>query len=146
MNNERFEWQTRCEFNAYCKHTLRNELINASKESKRRQQREVIFSDLAPHEERQLFTVDKYFANEEKDDAFRVGDMKITAKLLAEALRTLPDEKRKAVLLYYFVNKSDVEIAEELGIPRSTVQYRRTSSFEQLKRYLEERADEWDEW
>lgn len=72
--------------------------------------------------------------------------MKITAKLLAEALRTLPDEKRKAVLLYYFVNKSDVEIAEELGIPRSTVQYRRTSSFEQLKRYLEERADEWDEW
>lgn len=69
MNNERFEWQTRCEFNAYCKH------------------------------------------------AFRVGDMKITAKLLAEALRTLPDEKRKAVLLYYFVNKSDVEIAEELGIP-----------------------------
>lgn len=146
MNNERFEWQTRCEFNAYCKHTLRNELINASKESKRRQQREVIFSDLAPHEERQLFTVDKYFASEEKDDAFRVGDLKITAKLLAEALRTLPDEKRKAVLLYYFVNKSDVEIAEELGIPRSTVQYRRTSSFEQLKRYLEERADEWDEW
>ena len=146
MNNERFEWQTRCEFNAYCKHTLRNELINASKENKRRQQREVIFSDLAPHEERQLFTVDKYFANEEKDDAFRVGDLKITAKLLAEALRTLPDEKRKAVLLYYFVNKSDVEIAEELGIPRSTVQYRRTSSFEQLKRYLEERADEWDEW
>ncbi|MDC7286851.1 hypothetical protein NXH76_03480 [Blautia schinkii] len=35
MNNERFEWQTRCEFNAYCKHTLRNELINTSKESKR---------------------------------------------------------------------------------------------------------------
>ena len=30
-------------------------------------------------------------------------------------------------------------------VPRSTVQYRRTSSFELLKRYLEERADEWDE-
>ena len=44
-----------------------------------------------------------------------------------------PDEKVK------------YEIAEELGIPRSTVQYRRTSSFEQLKRYLEERADEWNE-
>ena len=65
MNNERFEWQTRCEFNAYCKHTLRNELINASKESKRRQCREVNFSDLAPHEEKQLFTVDKYFDSED---------------------------------------------------------------------------------
>ena len=31
------------------------------------------------------------------------------------------------------------------GVPRSTVQYRRTSSFELLKRYLEERADEWNE-
>ena len=29
--------------------------------------------------------------------------------------------------------------------PRSTVQYRRTSSFELLKRYLEELADEWNE-
>ncbi len=26
------------------------------------------------------------------------------------------------------------------------IQYRRTSSFELLKKYLEENADEWDEW
>ena len=57
----RLEWQTRCEFNAYCKRTLRNELIDACRERKRRQLREVIFSDLTPQEERQLYTVDKYF-------------------------------------------------------------------------------------
>ena len=49
------------------------------------------------------------------------------------------------ILLYYFFGMTDVEIAELLKVPRSTVQYRRTSSFELLKRYLEERADEWDE-
>ena len=38
------------------------------------------------------------------------------------------------------------EIAKKLNISRSTVQYRRTSSFEQLKKYLEENADEWIEW
>ena len=32
-----------------------------------------------------------------------------------------------------------------MKVPRSTVQYRRTSSFELLKRFLEERADEWNE-
>ena len=53
--------------------------------------------------------------------------------------------KRQAVLLYYFFDMTDVEIAELMKVPRSTVQYRRTSSFELLKRYLEERADEWDE-
>ena len=61
----------------------------------------------------------------------------ITAKLLAEALRSLPEEKRNAVLLYYFFEMNDAEIAKLLNVSRSTVQYRRTSSFELLKRYLE---------
>ena len=107
----RLEWQTRCEFNAYCKHTLRNELIDACRESKSRRKHEVNFSDLAPHEE----------------------------------MHSLPEEKRQAVLLYYFFSMTDAEIAELMKVPRSTVQYRRTSSFELLKRYLEERADEWNE-
>ena len=29
----RLEWQTRCEFNAYCKRTLRNELIDACRKA-----------------------------------------------------------------------------------------------------------------
>lgn len=85
MNPVRFEWQTRCEFNAYCKHSLRNELIDALRERKSRKRREVNFSDLAPHEEKQLYTVDRYFVNEE-EEAFCVGGLKITAKLLADAL------------------------------------------------------------
>ena len=60
-------------------------------------------------------------------------------------MRTLPEEKRVTVLLDYFFNKSDVEISKQLDIPRSTVQYRRTSSFKWLKRFLEEHADEWDD-
>ena len=75
----------------------------------------------------------------------RAGGLKITAKLLAEAMRSLPEEKRQAVLLYYFFSMTDTEIAELMKVPRSTVQYRRSSSFDLLKRYLEERADEWNE-
>ena len=140
MNPARFEWQTRCEFNAYCKRTLRNELIDASRERKRRQRREVTFSDLTPHEEKQLYTVDKYFVNEDKEEAFCVADLKITAKLLAEALHSLPEEKRETVLLYYFFDMSEREIAKFCNLSRTTVQSRRTSSMKLLKRYLEERA------
>ena len=57
----RFEWQTRCEFNAYCKRTLRNELIDACRERKSRKRHEVSFADLTPQEEKQLYTVDRYF-------------------------------------------------------------------------------------
>ncbi len=140
----RLEWQIRCEFNAYCKRTLRNELIDACRESKSRQKHEVNFSDLAPHEEKQLYTVDRYFVDE-NEEAFCAGGLRITAKLLADAMHSLPEEKRQAVLLYYFFSMNDAEIAELMKVPRSTVQYRRTSSFELLKRYLEERADEWNE-
>ena len=59
---------------------------------------------------------------------------------------SLPEEKRRAVLLYYFFNMSYAEIAELYQIPRSTVQYRRTSSFELLKRYLEEHAYDYPDW
>ena len=88
-------------------------------------------------------TFDEYFKGE---TAFERAGKKITPKLLLEAIRTLPEEKRKAVLLYYFEGMNDTEIAELFDTSRSTIQYRRTSSFELLKKYLEENADEWDEW
>ena len=55
----RLEWQIRCASNAYCKRTLRNELIDTCRESKSQQKHEVNFSDLAPFEEKQLYTVDR---------------------------------------------------------------------------------------
>src|SRR5690625_597479 len=139
---DRTEWQVRCAFNAFCKRVLKNETINIFNERQQRQAKEMTFSDLTPQEENQLFTLDKQYEGED-GQSFQVAGKKITPKLLSEALRVLPKEKRKTVLLYYFFEKSDVEIAELLNIPRSTVQYRRTSSFERLKRFLEEHADEW---
>jgi len=141
---DRTEWQVRCAFNAFCKRVLKNEAINTYNERRQQQAKEMTFSDLTPQEENQLYTLDKQYEGEE-GQGFQVAGKKITSKLLAEAMRTLPKEKRTAVLLYYFFNKSDVEIAQQLNIPRSTVQYRRTSSFERLKRFLEEHADNWDD-
>ena len=101
---------------------------------------------LALYEERQLYTVDKYFQDEEAEPSYQMAGKEITPKLLLEAIRALPEERRKIVLLYYFEGLTDIEIGKQLNISRSTVQYRRTSSFEQLKKYLEENADEWIEW
>ena len=122
------------------------EACNAHEEIRRRRAKEVSFSDLALHEERQLYTLDKYFQDEEAEPSYQQAGKKITPKLLLEAIRTLPEEKRKAIMLYYFEGMTDVEIGKLFNTSRSTIQYRRTSSFEILKKYLEEHADEWDEW
>lgn len=142
----RTQWQIRCAFNGFCKRTLKNEAINAHRDTRRRQIHEVSFSNLTPQEENQLYTYDTYFANDEAEKSFCVAGKEITAKLLADALHSLPDEKREAVLLYYFFDMNDMEIAKLRDVPRSTVQYRRTSSFELLKRYLEEHAYGKNDW
>ena len=142
MDKEESEFEARCRFNAYCKKTLRNELISSMREYKNQRRREVSFEDLTPKEEKQLYTVDRYF-DDEDDDAFYIQGLKISEKLLNEALEILPKEKLQAVVLHYFYNMSDSDIAKLINVSRSTVQYRRTSSFERLKRFLEERADEW---
>ena len=142
----RTQWQIRCAFNGFCKRTLKNEAINAHRDTRRRQIREVSFSDLTPQEENQLYTYDTYFANDEAEKSFCVAGKEITAKLLADALHSLPDEKREAVLLYYFFDMNDAEIAKLRDVPRSTVQYRRTSSFELLRRYLGEHAYGKNDW
>lgn len=142
MEPNRREFIKQCAFQKFCNTVLHNEACDAHKELHRHKAREITFSDLTLEEARQLHTFDEYFKGE---IAFERAGKKITPKLLAEAMHSLPEEKRQAVLLYYFFSMTDAEIAELMKVPRSTVQYRRTSSFELLKRYLEERADEWNE-
>ncbi len=138
----RTQFETRCAFNSFCKRALECEASNARRDLHRQQKRLVTFSDLTPQEEDQLVTADRYFADDEADKTFFVAGKEISAKLLADAMHSLPEEKREAVLLYYFFDMTDAEIATLRGLSRSTVQYRRTSSFELLKSYLEERAYE----
>ena len=125
---------------------LHNEACDTHRELRRHRAKEVTFSDMTLDEARQLHTFDEYFKRETVETVFEKAGKKITPKLLLEAIRTLPEEKRKAILLYYFEGMNDTEIAELFNTSRSTIQYRRTSSFERLRKYLEENADEWDEW
>ena len=105
MEPNRVEFQKQCAFQSFCKRVLHNEACNAHDEIRRRRKREVSFCNLALHEERQLYTVDKYFQDEEAEPRYQMAGKEITPKLLLEAIRTLPEEKRTAILLYYFEGK-----------------------------------------
>ena len=102
MTPNRREFEKQCAFQKFCKSVLHNEACNAHEEIRRRRVREVTFSNLALHEERQLYTVDKYFQDEEAEPSYQMAGKEITPKLLLEAIRALPEERRKIILLYYF--------------------------------------------
>ena len=102
MEPNRMEFQKQCIFQSFCKRVLHNEACNAHDEIRRHRAKEVTFSDLGLHEERQLYALDKYFQGEEVEPSYQQAGKKITPKLLLDAIRTLPEEKRKTILLYYF--------------------------------------------
>lgn len=128
-------------FDSYCKRTLKNEAYDCYREIRKHMQREVFFSELSEKEWEQLYMEDKY--NLEAYN-FRVQEYDIEVKdvLLAEALKLLSDKKREVVLMSYFLEMSDTDIAKLMDLRQSTIHYHRTSSLKTLKEYLEAQGNE----
>ena len=128
-------------FDSYCKRILKNEAIDCFREIQKHRQREIFFSELSEKEWKQLYMEDEY----DLDTCnFQVlgYDVEVKDALIAEALNLLSDKKREVVLLAYFIDMSDTEIAKLLNLRQSTIHYHRTSSLKSLKEFLEERTNE----
>lgn len=128
-------------FDSYCKRILKNEAIDCFREIQKHRQREIFFSELSEKEWKQLYMEDEY----DLDTCnFRVlgYDVEVKDALIAEALKILSEKKREVVLLAYYLDMSDTEIAKLLNLRQSTIHYHRTSSLKSLKEFLEERTNE----
>ena len=64
--------------------------------------------------------------------------------LIAEALKELTERKRNVILLSYFMEMSDADIAREMNLVRSTIHEHRTRSLEILRKIMEGIANEKD--
>ena len=128
-------------FDSYCKKILKNEAMDCYREIEKHRQREIFFSELSEKEWNQLYMEDEY----DLDTCnFRVKGFDIEVKdgLIAEALKLLSEKKREVVLMSYYLDMSDTEIARYLNLRQSTIHYHRTSSLRTLKKYLEAKTDE----
>ena len=123
-------------FDSFCKKILKHEARDYYDELKRQNSREITFSDLSVKEMEQLHTVDKYFVTEQIFTALGL-DVIVTDDVIAGALESLSERKRDIILLSYFLELSDREIGDKLNMLRNTVQYQRTSTLQQLKKFME---------
>lgn len=73
------------------------------------------------------------------EDLFIVDDFHIPIKdaKLAAALRSLPPQRRNILLLAYLIGMNDAEIAQEMDLSRSQVQYLRTKALLRMKVLIE---------
>ena len=66
-------------------------------------------------------------------------DIRVFDDELAEALKHLSERNRENLLMYYFLEMSDTEIAKRQNISRSGVFQNRHNSLELMKKILKEK-------
>ena len=130
----------RHQFDSFCRKVLREEARDYLRELMRRAAHEVLLSELSEEQMERLCVLDEY-PSEAIHFYVQGYDVAINNEKLADALTALPDDKRDIVLLAYFLDMSDQEIADKLNMVRRTVQYRRTSSLKEMKQRLEVTED-----
>lgn len=125
----------RKKFCAYCIKVLHGEALNYLAELKKIREREVNFSELMPEEWNQLCTYDDF----PDAESFEVMGMDIQVKdaAISAALKKLPEKKRRIILMLYFLDMTEQEIAECLQLVQCTVHYHKADSLKLLRKLLE---------
>jgi len=123
-------------FDRYCKKVLKEKNIDLQREAIRRGEREVTFSALSTRELAELAVMDEYFKDAYIFDVHGES-VSVTDSDLAEALNALAADKREIVLMSFFFDMSDREIAERLNMARRTVAQKRTNTIKALKKLME---------
>lgn len=135
------EWTVRHQFDSLCKLALKGEVIDYQRHMAYRQKHEVLLSELPKKELSKLFTMDEYDLEMHRFQVLGY-DIEVKDTLIAEALLALTEKKRNVILLSYFMDMSDAEIAREMNLVRSTVNEHRKRSLELLKKFMEGSTDE----
>ena len=108
----------------------------------------ILFSDeydhMGPEELSQIAVEDRYFQDDHIFEVLGVPVV-VTGDVLAEILAQLPEGKRDIILLSFFLEMTDREIAEYLHIVHQTVSKRRIGILKELRKILEKEGYEWSE-
>lgn len=145
VNLERTELEVRKKFHSFCVKCINNAAISMHRKMNTRNEKELFFEDLPPGVKESLFaTNDK----EEVERKFDIGNYRykesVVKEMLAEAIAMLPMEKHKMIIMYYFDEMIDREIAEVFGLSRSTIQSKRANALKLLIKHLERIAENYE--
>lgn len=125
----------RRKFCAYCIKVLRGEALNYLDELERKRKREVNFSELLKKDLDALHCCDNY----DLADYFTVMGRRVPVRdeWVYKALKKLPVKKREIILMLYFLNMTEKEIADCLKLVQSTIHYHKDDSLRLLRKLME---------
>lgn len=141
MKPDLHETERQQAFDSFCKKVLKNEAANGHREINYKANMEISMSALPEEAFAQLAVYDDY---PWEHTSFRIGNENVLVKndRLAEALEAIPEKDRNVILMYFFLEMADREIADQMGIARRTVNDRRQNAYRLLKKLMGGEADE----
>ncbi|MCT1905250.1 sigma-70 family RNA polymerase sigma factor [Oceanobacillus sojae] len=128
-------------FDSFCKKVLKYGARDIYRETKKQNKTLIILSALNQKRINELSMYDMYAT----DVTYCYLDNKpiiVEDLLIASAIQSLPKRDQRIILSFFFLEMSDTEIANELGIARGTVYYHKKKALEKIKNYLKEHENE----
>ena len=141
MTQEELEQYHECSFDAFSKKTIRNSSVDAKR---------LYWRNIEISSDDEMLA--KYVKSLKIGDTcdlrayekiYYVNGIKVAVKdeTVGEALKFIIPNKRAILLLSYFMDYRDCDIARLLKITNSTVSYRKKQALKQLKMLLEGKID-----
>ena len=133
--NEAQKRQIEQQFHNYCLTVLQNEVCDILRQYERQRAKEKFLDDLTSEELLGISTGLEIVP----DIRLSIGTMEIPIydEVLANALQQLSQYKREIILYYFFLEKTEAEIAKMYNRTQQSINYQRKAILKQLKQYLE---------
>ena len=124
-------------FDAFCKKVMACINFKLLHEEQKRRKKGCVFSDLSEDMLDQYFcALDDYPSLSLRIDLKNI-QVSIENEMLYQALLLLPEKRLEIILLSFFEDMTDKEIAEMMLMPQSTVQYNRNAAIRYIRKIME---------
>ena len=135
--NDAYEKRVQNQFSGFCTKVLKNEARHIQREYARQREREMSIDDLTSQELEQTSHEDHYFNGEH---SFEVDGIPVVVvgDALATAISQLSPINQELILKSYFLDMTDREISEQVGVCRQSITKRRNGALKLLRKLLAE--------
>ncbi|EML4473593.1 TPA: sigma-70 family RNA polymerase sigma factor [Clostridioides difficile] len=125
------------QFDSFCKTVLRNYARDIYDENKRRNDYLVSLESLSLAELSKLSILDDYDSNYICMVSYNYN-IRIEDVLMAQAIGKLTKRKQDIILLSFFLNMTNADIATLMDLTENTIHYHKTNALKELKELMEE--------
>lgn len=137
MKLSSFEQDIENQFDCLSKKVINAVVKTYHRDMRRRSKHETPFSDFSDLEISIIGVFDTYGHEHTAFDVLG-EEVSVFDDKLVEALKSLPEKKLDIIMMFYFMDMPDAEIAEVLNLNRSTVYRHRIKTLKKIKEMMED--------